>query len=232
MSAFDNIRTRSRQLSRQILGRPVGYLSAEWDRMATREKRSITILGIAIVLVATSLVIYLVFSSISDLEESNAEVREALSAINKNRDTFLEAKARASAQETRLGSDLPQLVADIEAAAREETMQIAESNERPPVPVSTRWIEHDVDLKVREVDLQTLTKFLRHVETGKRPIFFTHLSLKRRFSEQDKLDAELTAVAFERVKEKGGTKKKGDDGSTNAGGASGRASRAGAKENR
>jgi len=231
MSTLDTVRVRARQLSRQVLGRPLGYLSAEWERMPTREKRSVTILGIAIVLVAASLVIYLVFSSISDLEQSNADVREALAAITKHRDSFLEAKARAAAQEARLGSDPPQLVADIEAAAREESMQIAESNERPPVAASKRWIEHDVDLKVREVDLQTLTAFLKRVETGKRPVFFTHLSLKRRFSEQDKLDAELTAVAFERVKEKAGARKKGDDGAS-AGGASGRAARAGAKESR
>jgi type II secretory pathway component PulM len=233
MSTLDTVRVRARQLSRQVLGRPLGYLSAEWERMPAREKRSVTILGIAIVLVAASLAIYLVFSSISDLEQSNADVREALAAITKNRDGFLEAKARAAAQEARLGSDPPQLVADIEAAAREESMQIAESNERPPTAASKRWIEHDVDLKVREVDLKTLTSFLKRVETGKRPIFFTHLSLKRRFSEQDKLDAELTAVAFERVKDKAAPKRKGDDGSANAGGASGRAARAAAaKENR
>jgi len=231
MSALNTIRGRGRQAWRQVTGRPLGYLSAEWERMPMREKRSVTILGIAIVVVAASLVIYMVFSSISDLEQSNGEVREALAAINKNRDSFLEAKARAAAQEARLGSDPPQLVADIEAAAREESMQIAESNERPPTSASKRWIEHDVDLKVREVDLKTLTSFLKRVETGKRPIFFTHLSLKRRFSDADKLDAELTAVAFERVKDKAGTKKKGDDGGTNAGGASGR-TRAGGKESR
>ena len=35
-----------------------------------------------------------VFSSISDLEEGNADIREALSAIAKHRDEYLEAKAR------------------------------------------------------------------------------------------------------------------------------------------
>ena len=48
--------------------------------------------------------------------------------------------------------------------------------------MSKRWIEHDVDLKLREVDLQSLSKFMKRVETGARPIFFTHVALKRRFS--------------------------------------------------
>jgi hypothetical protein len=220
---------------RQVLGRPFRYFAAEWDRMPVRERRSVTVLGIAVVAVAISLGIYLVFSSISDLEETNADVREALGAITKHRDTFLEAKARAAAQESRLGGDPPQLVADIEAAAREETVQIAESNERPPTAVAKRWIEHDVDLKIRGVDLQSLTKFLKRVETGPRPVFCTHLSLKRRFSETDKLDAELTAIAFERVKDKPAGKKRADGSGEGAAadvGAGGAASRSSAGKER
>jgi len=195
MSLLATIRDRAREL----LARPFRYFSAEWDRMPVRERRWITVLAIAVVATTTLLGVYLIFSSISDLDEGNADAREALSAIAKHRDDYLEAKARAQAQEARLGNDPPQLVADIETAAREETVAIAESNERPPAAVAKRWVEHDVDLKVRGVDLQALCRFLKRVETGPRPIFFTHLSLKRRFSEADKLDAELTAIAFERV---------------------------------
>jgi len=224
MSTFTDLRDKVRDKAWAILGRPFRYLAAEWDRMGTRERRSLTILAIAVVVVATALSIYLVSSSISELEESNADVREALAAITKHRDSYLEAKSRAQMQEARLGSDPPQLVADIEAAAREESFQIAESNERPGSNASKRWIEHLVDLKVRGVDLQTLTKFLKRVETGPRPVFFTHISLKRRFSEADKLDAELTAIAFERVKEKAPAKKKSDgsDSSNGLGGSGAR----------
>jgi hypothetical protein len=50
---------------------------------------------------------------------------------------------------------------------------------------------------------------MRRVETGPRLIMFTRVSLKHRYSETDKLDAELTATAFEKVKE---DKKKKTDG--------------------
>lgn len=192
----------------RVFGRPVTYLSAEWERMAPRERRWVAGLAIAIVGVGTALGVFLFFSTISELEEGNADIREALGAIAKHRDEYLEAKARAETQEQRLGTVPPQLVADIESAAREETLQIAESNERP-AGIGKRWIEHAVDLKVRSADLQALANFMRRVETGTRPIFFTRLSLKRRFSEEGKLDAELTATAFERVREvpPGGKKK-------------------------
>ena len=63
-----------------------------------------------------------------------------------------------------------------------------------------------------EVDLQSLTKFLRRLETGPRLVFFTRLSIKRRYSEAEKLDVEATATAFERLKEEKGKKKPGESG--------------------
>lgn len=210
MSALGNLFGSVRDRLRRVFGRPFRYFGAEWERMAPRERRWVTGLSIAILSVVTGLVVFLVFSSISDLEEGNADVREALDAIAKHRDEYLEAKTRAQVQEQRLGTELPQLVADIEAAAREDSVQIAESNERPPLPTGKRWIEHDVDLKIRGVDLQALSNFMRRVETAARPIFFTRLSLKRRFSEADKLDAEITATAFERINEAAAAKKKPD----------------------
>ena len=186
---------------RDRVRRPFTYFSAEWERMAPRERRWVAALAIAVALMACLLGSYFVFGSISDLEEHNADIREALTAIEKHRDEYMDAKNRSVAQEARIGTDPPQLTADIEAAAREENVQIAETNERPATPVGKRYSQHDVDLKLRQVDLQALTKFLRRVEVGPRLIFFTRVSIKRRYSESDKLDVELTATAFERLRE-------------------------------
>ena len=205
MSVLDKMRDGIRR----TVGRPFAYFAAEWDRMAPRERRWVTGLSIGVVAVAVLLGVYLVFTNISELEEGNADIREALTAIAKHRDEYLEARARTQAQETRLGTDPPQLTADIESAAREAEVQIAESSEHPVIPAGKRWLEHGVDLKIRGVDLLAFTHFMRRVETGPRPIFFTRLSMKRRYSENDKLDAELTATAFERVREGAGGKGEG-----------------------
>jgi hypothetical protein len=199
MSAFDNLR----QASGRILRWPVEYARSEWGRMAPRTRRLVVGLAAATVAVATLLGAYLSFSSISQAEEENAQIREALSEISKHHDEYLDAKTRNAVQEQRIGNDPPQLTADLEAAAKGENVQIAESNERPAAPAgsSRRYVQHDLDLKLREVDLQSLTKFLRRVETGPRFIFFTRISIKHRYSETDKLDAELTATAFEKVKD-------------------------------
>ena len=183
------------------LARPITYVSAEWDRLAPRERRSVAALAIAVVVVGVLLSVYFVFSSIGDLQDGNAAIRKALTEIAKHRDEYMEAKARSTVQEQRIGTEPPQLTTDLEAAARESGLQIAESNERPVSPAGRRYSQHDVDLKIRDIDLQSLTKFLRRVETGQRLIFFSRLSLKRRYSEAEKLDVEATATAFEKLRE-------------------------------
>jgi general secretion pathway protein M len=198
MSALENLR----ESMGRNLRRPVVYLAAEWERLAPRERRWVTVLGAAVVTVSILLGATFAVNRIGDLQDENAAIREALGAISQHRDEYLEAKSRNAIQEARIGNDPPQLTADLETAARSENVQIAESSERPSVPAGRRYVEHDMDIKIRETDLQSLTNFLKRVETGPRLILFTRLSLKHRYSEDnDKLDIELTATAFERVRD-------------------------------
>ena len=199
MSALDNVR----QAAGRAVRWPVEYFRSEWERMAPRTRK--LALGLATAIASVLLLggAYVTFSSISDREEENGLIREALAEISKHHDEYLDAKTRNAVAEQRIGNDPPQLTADLEAAAKGENVQIAESNERPAAPAgaSRRYLQHDLDIKVREVDLQSLTKFMRRVETGPRFIYFTRVALKHRYSETDKLDAELTATAFEKVKD-------------------------------
>jgi Tfp pilus assembly protein PilO len=197
VSALGNLR----DTVRRRLNRPISYFTGEWERWSPRTRKLVQTLGAVVAVVVVLVSGLLLFDSVSDLEEGNAEIREALAAIAKHRDEYIEQKTRSASQEARIGTDPPQLTADLETAAREENVQIAEQSERPAAPAGRRYLEHDVDLKIREVDLQTLSKFLRRVETGPRLVFFTHLSIKRRYSETEKLDVEATATAFERVRE-------------------------------
>jgi len=198
MSALANVREKLTVAAK----RPMAYFTREWDRLAPRERRWVAGLAVVVTVAAIALGFGNAISDIGDLESGNAAIREALGEIGKHRDEYLEAKARNAVQEARIGNEPPQLTADLEGAARTENVPISESSERPTVPAGRRYLQHDVDLKLREVDLQSLTKFLRRVETGPRLVLFTRLSMKHRYStDSDKLDVELTATAFEKVRE-------------------------------
>jgi len=51
------------------------------------------------------------------------------------------------------------------------------------------------------VGLKELATFLNKVETNPRLIVVTRLQIRRSFGEGDKLDVEMTATAYERLKE-------------------------------
>jgi hypothetical protein len=182
-------------------GRPFGYVASEWNRMAPRERRLVGGLVAAVLAFAVLVTGFLIIESLRDIAESNDDAREALADIAKHRDEYLEAKDRMMAQEMRIGNEPPQFAADLEAAAHEVGIGIPETQEQPSAPVGRRYIEHRVEVKLRQVDLQSLSKFLNRLETGRRLIMVTNLKVRKRFSDQDKLDVDFSATSFERVKE-------------------------------
>jgi type II secretory pathway component PulM len=192
--------------------RPTTYLSSEWNRMAPRERRLVAGLIGAVVAFAVVVTGFLFIESLRDIAESNNDAREALADIAKHRDEYLEAKDRMVQQEVRIGTEPPQLTADLEAASHDANIQIPESVEEPAVDVGRHYREHKVDLKLRQVDLQALSKFLKGVETGRRLIVITRLYIRRRFAEGQTLDVEMTATAYERLKDNARRKPAGGKG--------------------
>jgi type II secretory pathway component PulM len=194
--------TRTFAKLRTLLGRPAAYFAAEWNRMSARERRLISILGSAFVGCAFLLVGYLVFDSMQNMSEENQDMRDALEAIGKHSDEFRDAKARAAAQALRIGTEPPQLAADLEAAAKEAGIQIPETADRPDAPAGKRYIEHSLDVKLRKVDLKSLATFLGKVETGRSLVLITRLQIRRSFGGNGTVvDVDLTATTYERLKD-------------------------------
>jgi type II secretory pathway component PulM len=184
------------------LGRPAAYATAEWNRMSVRERRLISILGGAVVLCVVSLVAYLMVDSLQVMAQENQEMRDAINDIAKHSEEYREAKAKAIAQQQRIGNDPPQLAADLEAAAKEAGIQIPETSDRPDAPAGKRYMEHSLDVKLRKVDLKSLATFLHRVETGKSLILVTRLQIRRSFgSDGSNVDVDLTATTYERLRD-------------------------------
>jgi len=191
---------------RTTVGRPAAYAAAEWNRMSARERRLISMLGGAFVACAVLLVGYLVFDSMQTMSQDNQDMRDALDAIAKHSTEFRDAKARAAAQALRIGTDPPQLAADLEAAAKEAGIQIPETADRPDASAGKRYIEHSLDVKLRKVDLKSLANFLSKVETGRSLVLITRLQIRRSFGgDGTSVDVDLNATTYERIKD--GSKK-------------------------
>jgi hypothetical protein len=186
---------------RNFVGRP-----AAWNRISARERRLLSILGSSLAGCAVLLVSYLVFDSFQSMSQENQDMRDAIEAIAKHSDEYRDSKARAELQAKRIGTEPPQLAADLEAAAKEAGIQIPETADRPDVAAGKRYVEHSLDVKLRKVDLKSLATFLGKVETGRALVLITRLDIRRSFGgDGTSVDVDLTATTFERLKD--GSKK-------------------------
>ena len=179
------------------LGEKVSQMRAQWDRLSTRERRMVSTLAGVFIAFITLLLGYFVWSGLADIQDHNEAARQALKDIAQHRDEFLDARRRMTSQEVRVSRTPIQLGAVLEAAAKESGVSIDESTDRPPAPRGKKYIEKGVDLKIRKTDLQSLTKFMRRIETGPNLIFFDQLHVRTRYNEHDALEVEVGVVTFE-----------------------------------
>jgi type II secretory pathway component PulM len=185
----------------KFFARPFRYAAAEWNRISARERRLLSVLAGAFCGCAVLLVGYLVFDSSQSMRQANEDMREAIAMIAKHSDEYRDAKAKAQALQARIGTEPPQLAADLEAAAKEAGIQIPETVDRPPSPAGKHYIEHSLDVKLRKVDLKSLATFLGKVETGRALVLVTRLGIRRSFGgDGTTVDVDLTATTYERVK--------------------------------
>jgi hypothetical protein len=170
-------------------------------------------LGVTFVVMVTLIVGFFITDGLSTFEERNADMRQALKDLDTHRQAYLNARAKSSQLETRLGRTPVQLGGYLEAAAKESGVDIPESNERAPTAAGKHYVERAVDLRVQRVRLDALAKFLKRIETGPNLVVVTALNIKTRDDKHEELDVEMTVSTYERAsekKEKPGAKK-GED---------------------
>lgn len=191
-------------------------VGTRWDRLSQREKRLATAVGGIFVGLVTAVFVYLIWDGLSELETKNGAMREALAAIEKNREVFLAARRLATQQETRISRVPLQLGTMVEAAARDAGITANDISDQPPQSHGKKYVQKGVEVKFRQVDLVSLAKFMKRIETGPNLVYVSRLNIKSRFGEHAKLDAEMVISAFENAPETG-PKKGGKPAGTPAG---------------
>ncbi len=183
-------------------------LRDKWERLSQRERTLVGALGVTFVIMVTLIIGFLITDGLSSMEERNAAMRQALRDLDTQRDSYLRMKAKASQMETRLGGQPIQLQGYLEAAAKEAGVEINEQTERPPVSVGKKFIERTVDLRLRAVTLDQLTKFMKAIETGKSLVVVTALNVRTRDDKHQQLDVDqMSVTTYERDTGKGAAKK-------------------------
>jgi general secretion pathway protein M len=174
------------------------------DRLRGLEDRERRLLAILVAMVVGAILLLppvalyaLVHSRRGEVEE----IREAIQAIEDERDVVERAKAGKGALEQRYASPAPPLAAFLARLASEAGVEIPESQDRQAVPHGKRFEERTTKLTLRKVGLIKLVKFLEKLEQSGHPVRISQFDIRKRGSEPDSYDVDLIVSAFDRKAE-------------------------------
>ena len=188
----------------------LGRLSERWERLSPRERTWLTALGATFVVMMSLILGFIVTDRISTVESENAEARQALLDLATQREPYLKAKAKATAMEARMGKTPVQLQGFLEQVAKDSGVEIPESSDLAPQPAGKQFMERSVTIRLKQVTLDSLAKFLKGVEGGQNLVVVTALNVRTRDDKHENLEVEMTVTTYERVSEKTKSGKKGD----------------------
>ncbi len=188
----------------------LGRLSERWERLSPRERTLLTALGATFIVMLTLILGFVVTDRISTVEGENADARQALLDLETQREPYLRAKAKASAMEARMGKTPVQLQGFLEQVAKDSGVEIPESNELTPQPAGKQFMERSVTIRLKQVTLDSLAKFLKGEEGGQNLVVVTALDVRTRDDKHENLEVEMTVTTYERVSDKTKSSKKGD----------------------
>jgi hypothetical protein len=195
--------------SLQNLLSPVKGLVDTFERMSQRERTMVALLGATFVLCALFIGGFVIASSLSDLEEKNAAMRQALRDIESKRGAYLQARAKIAALESRIGVVPLQLAGFLDQAGKETGVNIRETDSRPPEPIGKKYIQQSMDVRISKVGLEPLMKFMRKLERHpSNLVLVTQLFIRSRDDKRVDFEVDMTVSTYERAP-KPGTDKKG-----------------------
>jgi type II secretory pathway component PulM len=182
-------------------------LRDKWERLSQRERTMVGAMGVTFVVMVTLIVGFLITDGLSSMEERNSDMRQALRDLDTQRDSYLRLKAKTAQMETRLGTTPVQLQGYVENAAKEAGVEISDSTDRPAAAAGKKFIERTVDLHLKPMTIDQLTKFMKAIETGRSLVVVKELTVRTRDDKHQQLDVDMVVSTYEHDTGKGAVKK-------------------------
>lgn len=182
-------------------------LRDKWERLSQRERTMVGAMGVTFIIMVTLIVGFLITDGLATMEEHNADMRQALRDLDTQRDKYIQMRAKTAQMETRLGSQPVQLQGYVESAAKEAGVEISDSTDRPAAAAGKKFLERSVDLHLKPMTLDQLTRFMKAIETGRSLVVVTSLSVRTRDDKHEQLDVDMTVATYEKATEKNTPKK-------------------------
>ena len=172
-------------------------LQTYWENLSDRERRLLGILGAVAAALLVLLPVYLLSTSISDLEEDNARITSALRRISHSRGRLRAQQAQRMAAQARYARRAPSLGSFLEAKAGELSgLTISDVQHEPEREQGPFRIRH-TRARVQNTDLRNAVLLLESIENSRYPIAIERLHVDHHQS-GDRYNVQLGVLAFDR----------------------------------
>ena len=175
--------------------------------LSAREQRLVAVMGLLFVVFAVFLTVFVFNSRISDLDEENESLLQSLRLLDEKADDYLSQKQREQQLSSKATVKPTPLSTVVDRAGKKVDIETPDTKELPDQRHGTQWVEHSVELSIREIDLLKLTLFMEEIESNRRqfPIAVSKLSINKRKRPIDVVyQVTMTISTYEQSAEKAG----------------------------
>ncbi len=137
-------------------------------------------------------------SWVASKRSDNAELRDALDAVQAGRANMREHQSKKDAVVARYAHKAPELAGYLEQMARKQKLEVTDSVDRPPLPIGKQYTERSTTIHLKKAGMLSISKFIESLEQSGTPVAVSRLNIRKRTGEPDSYDVELGVSAFDR----------------------------------
>jgi hypothetical protein len=184
-------------------------IRAQIATLNERERKMLTVLGVVFAAILVFLPLYLISSSISDIERENEEISDILQDIQQSRGELAQREAEREAAMARYATPAPPLGSFLEQQAGEQDLRLREVTDQPE-QVFGEFRRRAVRASMPNVELRPVIIMLREIENSRFPVAIHRLQVEN-YRRGDNYNVELSVLAYDRATPAAEEGEEGDD---------------------
>lgn len=175
-------------------------LRHSWDKLSDRERRMLSIMGGAVLALATFAIVWTTHSALADVEEERDAIRLVLADIDRSAELLAKRNAERHAVEERYRNKAPALAAYLETRAKDEGLDVRQSNEEPG-KVINGYNRQSARVSFANVGLRPVMHLLTSIAEERSPLAVERLVIEH-YATGDSYKVDIGLSSYEAPKGK------------------------------
>lgn len=177
-------------------------LTERFEGLGERERKLLIAFVSIFCLLCAVLIPLWVRMGVSDQEDENEVLTEAINDLSAERLTIAKRKQVMAQLDSRYRKTAPPLAGFLANIAERFDIDIPETQDRSIVPHGKVFKERQTRIRLTKVGMRKLSDFMEGVVSAGYPVAITRLDIKKRGTNPDEFDAEMDVSAFDREESK------------------------------